>query len=156
MEPDTVHEVIGRMSEWERGWYHAAIETILWNSTYIQEKTKLDGGEYVTMRMPIEYEDGEWIIARYSPSGTQRHAESFYSETPPDADDLITIKFDELNFRATWMEIDSEAALMFYQLVKTSTEFVTDLEIRIACSETDLGVPGSWELWPDNTPDFEL
>jgi hypothetical protein len=146
------HAVIGGMSEWERGWYHGLINSLYWNHS----KTEyLDEGEVDRHRIPVDYDKGKWIIARYSPSGSQQHADHFFGPTPPEADDLVTIYFDEGKFRAVWIELDSEASIMYYRLITAKTDYITELEILVASTESERGLPVNWNDWPDNTLDTD-
>jgi hypothetical protein len=144
-----VHEIIGGMSEWERGWYHALVFTLWWNANE-------GSGETATMRLPLDYFDGKWVIARYSPSGSQQGAESFYSPTPPDAPDLIEVLFDEDKFRAMWVELDSEASINYYHLQYHHGQYTSELEVVIGCTESDEGIPEDWDTWPEVKPAVHL
>lgn len=147
---EDAHRIIGTMSEWERGWYHATIHTLWWNGAY---NTKPEGdGEVSRFRMPVEDDKGKWVITRYSPSGTQQGSAGFYAPDPEPADDLVTIYFDFEKFRAVWMELDSEAAIGYYRFEVHRLQFIAELEILSACTESDLGVPSSWDVWPEGLP----
>jgi len=144
---DKVHDTIGGMTEWERGWYHAAIHMVFWNGT----EEDFEDGEVRRHRLPLDYIDGQWIIARYSPSGSQKGSEGFYAPDPPPADDLVTIVFDPEKWRSVWVELDSEAAISYYALEYHHGQFTDELVCVSACTESDKGLPSSWEVWPDNT-----
>lgn len=143
-----VHDTVGEMSEWERAWYKAVIESAFFNGT----EEPLEDGEVRRFRIPVDSFDGEWIIARYSPSGSQQHSLGFYAPDPPPAEDLIEIRFDEDKFRAMWAEVDSEARLCYYYLEYHIHRYGDELMLVHAITESDLGLPSSWDLWPEIKP----
>lgn len=154
MEWEEVHKVIGEMSEWERGWYHAFVMGLFFNGGD-------SSGAIVEVRVPLQgfmRNDNPLVITRYSRSGSQRHAESFYSPEPPDADDLITIEFDPVKFRATFMELDAEACIEQYRLITRRYESEwskwVELVVQVATTESDFGIPEEWE--DDPWPGIEL
>jgi hypothetical protein len=142
---DNVHATIGGMSEWERGWYHACISTLWWNSNQGE-------GPTARCRLPVDYFDGKWTIARYSPSGSQQGSEGFYAPTPPPAPDLIEVLFDEDKFRACWAELDYEAAINYYHLEYHHGQYFGEIEVVIGCTESHAGLPDDWDTWPEAKP----
>jgi hypothetical protein len=156
-----VHRIIGTMSDFERGWYHALINTLWWNSNDPEE------APFVTRRMPLDgmyhEEDGGFFITGYSPSGQNTPAPHFYMEGSP-APDQVRIIFDPEKFRAVWAELDSEAAINYYRLIhihtirtgRTSWQDGSpwpdyhnhDLEIQLASTESNEGLPEDWEDYP--------
>jgi hypothetical protein len=159
MEWEEVHKTIGEMSEWERGWYHALVMTVFFEESHRDDEGGVDGPWRV--RIPVDVlDEGKPVICRYSKSGQQQHAESFYSPQPEDAPDLIEVLFDPKKFEATWMELDSEACLMYYRLLLVTTvmpaqEHLREIrwdswEVEVACTEHPNGIPEAWEniAWP--------
>lgn len=148
------HGVIGEMTEFERGWYHAFVSSLWWNA--LPE----DDRGVSKHRVPVDWEREveDWVITVYSPSGENKPAPHFYMEGEL-AGDARPIIFDPKKLMATWMELDSEAAISYYQLYTCITRWPPvglreewydskELEIAVYCTEGDHDFPEGWDVWP--------
>lgn len=146
MDDQKIHEVIGTMDDFERGWYHACITTLWWNAAH----------QPVEMRMPVDYDEEtkQYLITKYSPSGSNVPAPSFYQEGRL-ADDAKSYYFDAEKFEAVWEELDAEASLMYYRLYDHHGKYFRELVIQMRSTEDPEGLPNDWDLYPTDTPDPE-
>ena len=138
------HETLGSMDDFERGWYHACITTLWWNTWSGDYTTE---PQVVELRMPVELVEGKWLITAFSPSGSNVPAPSFYQEGQL-ADDAKKYYFDPKKFQAVWKELDYEASINYYRLRVEGGEFLTELIIQVASTESQHGLPDDWNIYP--------
>jgi hypothetical protein len=140
----TSHATIATMSEWERGWYHSFIMSLWYNG--FEDMTE----PTIKWRIPVDYdkEAEDWLICRYSPTGSQRHAESFYAPEPPPVDDLTDILWSEDKLRAVWVELDPHG-LNYYRLEYHARDFYSEAYLYLASTESHTGLPHGWDRWPE-------
>ena len=154
MDYDEANKILGEMSEFERGWYHACISNIFWNV----------GNDYETdpqvleWRMPVDLDqDGRWVITVYSPTGQNDPPKSFYDDGKR-GEDAIDVIFDISKFRAVWMELDPHG-LNYCKLIdrvyvsgpvglRTEDYYSHELIVLVASTESNLGMPDDWETPP--------
>jgi hypothetical protein len=146
MEEKTIHDVIGGMSDFERGWYHATTTTLWWNAAH----------QPVEMRMPLDWDEKKklYLITNYSPTGNNKPAPSFYQQGQL-APDALAYYFDTEKFKAVWMELDYEASLMYYRLYEDVQIYSRidgyehhELVIHLSSTEDPDGLQAGWDQYP--------